>query len=168
MKPTATVLALILSVVPSTQATSQEHSKAEAAFKQLTSLVGEWEGVQDGAPIKVRYTITANRSALMEQMQPDSADAMITMYTVDGRRLIATHYCSAGNQPQMVTQTVGDLERQGLTFSLARVTGMKTSDDWHNTGLTLTQQDEDHITQRWTYRYRGKSGTNVFHFTRKK
>jgi glycine cleavage system regulatory protein len=104
----------------------------------------------------------------MEIVQPGSSAAMITMFTVDGDRLIATHYCAAGNQPQMLTDAVGDLEKQGLTFSLARVTGMKTPDDWHNTGLTITQQDKQHITQRWTYLYKGKSGTNIFHYARKK
>src|SRR5919198_6758047 len=98
MKQTAQVLALTLTLAVSTQAAPQEHSRTAAAFKQLTSLVGEWEGVVDGAPIKVRYMLTANGSALMEQMQPDSSGAMVTMYTVDGDRLIATHYCSAGNQ----------------------------------------------------------------------
>jgi hypothetical protein len=38
-----------------------------AAFEQLASLVGEWKGVQDGAEIKVTYTLTANGSALQPQ-----------------------------------------------------------------------------------------------------
>ena len=61
----------------------------------------------------------------------------------------------------------GDLDK-GLTFSLERVTGMKTPDDWHNTGVTFTLDDKDHMTQRWTYLYKGKTGSTVFHYTRKK
>ena len=89
------------------------------------------------------------------------------MFIVDGDRLIATHYCSARNQPEMIASEPGNLEK-GLSFSLNRVTGMKTPDDWHNTGLTIKMDDKDHITQRWTYLYKGKAGTNLFHYTRRK
>jgi len=27
--------------------------------------------------------------------------------------------------------------------------------------------DKDHMTQRWTYLYKGKAGATVFHYTRK-
>ena len=142
-------------------------SKIAAAFKQLASLVGEWQAIQDGVPIKETYTLTANGSVLMSETKPANSEAMITMFTVDGDHLIATHYCVAGNQPQMVTGVPGDLEK-GVTFSLERVTGMKTADDWHNTGLTVTLDDKDHMTQRWTYLYKGKTGTTIFHYARKK
>jgi hypothetical protein len=141
--------------------------KSEAVFKQLTSLVGEWEAVQDRVPVTETYTLTANGSALMVETKPGNDPAMITMFTVDGDHLIATHYCAARNQPQMETGIPEDLQK-GVTFSLVRVTGMKTPDDFHNTGLTITLEDKDHMTQRWTYLYKGKSGTTIFHYIRKK
>ena len=142
--------------------------ESAAAFKQLASLVGEWEAIQEGVPVKETYTLTANGSVVMSETKPADSEAMITMFTVDGDHLIATHYCIARNQPQMITRTVGDLEKDGLTFSFARVTGMKTPDDWHNTGLTMKLDDKDHMTQRWTYLYKGKTGTTIFHYARKK
>ncbi len=145
----------------------QESTKSEAAFRQLRSLVGDWQGVYEGTPIKVRYTVTADGSALMLVEQPGDSAAMVTMFTVDGDHLIATHYCSARNQPQMVTGTPGNLENS-ITFSLVRVTGLKTPEDWHNTGLTVRQDDADHLTHQWTYVYKGTSGTRVFHFARLK
>ena len=51
-------------------------------------------------------------------------------------------------------------------ISLVRVTGLKTPDDWHNTGLTVILDDKDHITQRWTYLDKGKTGTTIFHYER--
>ncbi len=93
--------------------------------------------------------------------------SLVGEFTMDGDHLIATHYCIAGNQPQMVTGVPDDLQK-GVTFTLARVTGMKTPDDWHNTGLTVTLDDKDHMTQRWTYLYKGAAGTTTFHYTRKK
>jgi len=90
---------------------------------------------------------------------------MITMFSVDGDHLIATHYCSAKNQPQMITPAIADAQKP-LVFSLARVTGLKSPGDWHNTGLTVIQEDNDHLTQEWTYQSKGKSGKTVFHYTR--
>jgi hypothetical protein len=161
------ICVLVTAVVVSGQNQPQDSSKSAAVFKQLTSLVGEWEAVQEGVPVKETYKLTANGSVLMSETKPADSQPMITMFTVDGDHLIATHYCVAGNQPQMVTSAPGDLDK-GLTFSLERVTGMKTPDDWHNTGITLTLDDKDHMTQRWTYLYKGKTGTTVFHYARKK
>jgi len=161
------VAALVTATVLSGQTRPQDRTKSEAAFKQLASLVGEWEGVQDGVPIQVTYTLTANGTALMEDQKPGDSPPMITMFTVDGDHLMATHYCVTGNQPQMVSGVPEDLQK-GVTFSLARVTGMKTPADWHNTGLTVMFDDKDHITQRWTYLYKGKAGSTVFHYARKK
>jgi hypothetical protein len=44
---------------------------------------------------------------------------------------------------------------------------MKTPEDWHNTGLEVLLEDTDHLAQKWTYLYKGKTGTTIFHFTRK-
>jgi hypothetical protein len=150
-------------------AQSQTHpaTTSEAAFKQLAGLAGEWDAVQDGTPVKETYTLTANGSALLVETTPANESAMITMITVDGDHLIATHYCSAGNQPSMVSRAPVDLQK-GLTFSLERVTGLKTPDDWHNTGITITLDDHDHMTQRWTYIYKGEPGTTLFHYTRRR
>jgi hypothetical protein len=149
------------------QTLPQDRTKSEGAFHELASLVGEWEAIQDGTPVKETYTLTANGSALLVETKPANESAMITMVTVDGDHLIATHYCSAGNQPQMISTAPLDLHK-GLTFSLDRVTGLKTADDWHNTGITITLDDTEHMTQRWTYLYKGKAGTTIYHYTRKR
>ena len=142
-----------------------DKTKSEEAFDRLASLKGEWEGQQDGVKISLVYTLTANGSALMEEFRPESGPVMVTMFTVDGDHLIATHYCSAKNQPQMVTAAITDAQKP-LEFSLARITGLKSQDAWHNTGLTLIQEDSDRLTQEWTYESKGKSGKTVFRYTR--
>ena len=147
------------------QSQPQDSSKSAAVFKQLKSLLGEWEAVQEGVPVKETYTLTANGSVLMSETKPADSEPMITMFTVDGDHLIATHYCSAKNQPQMITSALTDVQKP-LAFSLARVTGLKSPDDWHNTGLTVIQEDNDHLTQEWTYESKGKSGKRIFRYTR--
>jgi hypothetical protein len=157
------VIALALIGIARTRGAEKPNSVL--AFERLTSLVGEWKGVQDGTEMKLIYTLTADGSALMEEFRA-AQSVMVTMFTVDGDHLIATHYCSAGNQPQMITGPITDPSARSLAFTLSRVTGMKTPQDWHNTGLTVTLEDKQHLTQLWTYEYDGKKGTNTFHFIR--
>ena len=152
-------------VVIASAALTGDKTKSEQAFDRLTSLKGEWTGQIDGVNTTLIYTLTANGSALMEQCRPEKGPEMITMFTVDGDHLIATHYCSARNQPQMATSPITDAQKP-LEFSLVRVTGLQSPDDFHNTGLTVIQEDNDHLTQEWSYQHRGKTGKNIFRFTR--
>lgn len=145
---------------------AEERSKAALAFERLASLVGEWKGSQGATEIRVAYTLAADGSALMEEFRPHGGPMMVTMFFVDGDRLLATHYCSAKNQPQMSTAPIADPDARSMAFSLVRVTGLRSSGDWHNTGLVVTMEDRDHLTQEWTYLADGQIGKTVFHFER--
>jgi hypothetical protein len=142
-----------------------DKTKSEEAFDRLAALKGEWKGQIDGVNTTLIYALTANGSALMEECRPEKGPEMITMFTVDGDHLIATHYCSAKNQPQMATSAITDVQKP-LEFSLVRVTGLKSPNDFYNTGLTVIQEDKNHLTQEWSYQSKGKTGKNIFHFTR--
>jgi hypothetical protein len=159
------LLGIVMVSVMAATAFAVDKTKSDQAFDRLSSLQGEWKGEQDGVKVRLIYTLTANGSALMEECRPETGHTMITMFTVDGDHLIATHYCSAKNQPQMTTSAITDVQKP-LVFSLVRVTGLKSPDDFHNTGLTVIQEDNDHLTQEWLYQAKGKTGKNTFHFTR--
>ncbi len=146
-----------------------EQSKSVITFERLAaSLAGQWKGVQDGTEFEVSYTLTANGSVLMEEFRPKDGPMMVTMFSVDDDRLLATHYCSAKNQPQMATNPITDPQAKSVAFSLVRVTGLTSPGDWHNTGLVVTIEDRDHVTQDWTYLSDGKSGKSSFHLTRER
>jgi hypothetical protein len=152
-------------VLVASVAFAADKTKSEDAFDRLTFLKGQWVGEAFGVKTTLIYTLTANGSALMEQCRPEKRSEMITIFTIDGDHLIATHYCSAKNQPQMATPAITDAQ-QPLAFSLVRVTGLKSPDAFHNTGLTVIQEGNNHLTQEWLYESKGKTGKNVFHFTR--
>jgi hypothetical protein len=161
----AFIAAFSLAAVAQTSETKKHRSVA-----RLSSLVGEWTGVEQGSDVIVTYTLIGDGSTLIEATRPVEGPAtltMTTMYSVDGDRLLATHYCDWKNQPQMASKPITDPGMKSFTFSLVRVTGMKTSGAYHNTGAEIILEDQNHLTQRWRYIGNGKSGTSVFHLTRK-
>jgi|SRR5437667_7454053 len=155
----------VIALLVAAAALASDKRKSEEAFDRLASLKGEWKGEIDGIKTTLIYTLTADGSALMEQFRPEKGPEMITMFTVDGDHLIATHYCAAKNQPLMVTSAITDVQKP-LVFSLVRITGLKSPDDFHNTGLTVIQEDNDHLTQEWSYQFKRKNRKNIFSFTR--
>ena len=157
---------LTIATSGSMAAFAAEKSSSAATFDALIALAGKWKGEYKGTEVKLIYTLTANGTALMEEFRPRTGPVMITMFTVDGDHLVALHYCSAGNQPYMKTERITEPQTKQVAFTLERVTGMATPDDWHNTGLVMILEDQDHLTQEWTYIDKGETGKTVFHFTR--
>jgi len=139
------------------------------AFDQSKSLAGEWEGKASpsAAATKLTYTVVSNGSVVMEHLLPAKESEMITMYSVDGDRLVVTHYCAMGNQPTMQTDPLKAATGK-YDFKFVRLGGAKSPDEAHMAALTLTILDKDHITQVWTFDDHGKSMTDTFAYTRVK
>ena len=79
-----------------------DHVDPRAVFKQLQTLVGEWEGkTEAGRVLKVSYRLTANNSVLVETWTLGPQRESLTLYHMDNEDLIATHYCALGNQPRL-------------------------------------------------------------------
>jgi hypothetical protein len=60
---------------------SRDRTKSDAAFKQLTTLAGEWEAIQDGTPVRETFTVTASGSTVFVETRPANETPMITMIT---------------------------------------------------------------------------------------
>jgi hypothetical protein len=137
------------------------------AFEQLKSLTGTWEGKKDhDEPVKVTYELVSNGSVLMERLDSANEAEMITMYSLDGSRLVVTHYCSMGNQPTMQTAPLSAATGK-YDFHFVRVAGTKTPGEGHMADLTLSLPDKDHLTQVWTFDDHGKTNTEIFTYIRK-
>ncbi len=91
---------------------------------------------------------------------------MISMFNLDGDRLLMTHYCGAGNQPRMVASTSPD--GKTLTFDFLDATNLASPDDGHMTRLVLSMPDANHHTEEWIYSDHGKQEKEVFELWRKK
>ena len=105
-----TALALLLAS-PVPLRAEQPASAAAHAFEQLSGLVGAWESrVGDGPPHSVEYRLSANGSVLVETWALGPGRESMTLYHLEGDRLLATHYCVQGNQPrlQLVKSTANE------------------------------------------------------------
>jgi hypothetical protein len=128
---------------------------AQKSFDKLKTLVGTWEGKgAQGQPLRVTFRLTGNGSALMSEI--GDPENMVTMFHMDGDRLLMTHYCGAGNQPRM--RATASPDGKTIPFEFVDVTGVTKSQPGHMTGLAVTVADADHHTEAWTFQNQdGKS-----------
>ena len=155
---------LLAAIAAGAATANNEKTTGALAFDQLKALVGEWQNANGST--KITYTLVSGGTALMERMQPSNEAEMITMYSADGDKIVVTHYCSEGNQPSMKTETLKGIANK-YSFSLVSVSGLKSPDAGHMTGLILTLVDKDHLKQEWTYWNKGKTDTAAFEYSRK-
>jgi hypothetical protein len=140
-------------------------STANQSFEQLKSLDGTWEGkAPDGQAAQVIYRVTANGSALMSEIK--GKEDMVSMFNLDGNRVVMTHYCAVGNQPRMVASSSPD--GKTVTFDFLDATNLATSDAGHMTRMVLSMLDANHHTEEWIYTDHGKEMKEVFDLWRKK
>jgi len=155
-KPQDPSAAMKMSVVPQTP-----------EWKQLLALVGTWEGTMEEAGQKMPATadvrMTGDGSAIMHVMGKDSPYEMVTMIHPDGKRLLATHYCAAHNQPRMAL--VPSKAANQVAFTFVDGTNIGPGEQ-HMKGVVFTFIDADHHDEAWTSSGSDKPG--LFTFARKK
>jgi hypothetical protein len=105
-----TILFIIIFAAASA-AFSQETSKnvtpqsdAQKAFEKLKTLSGSWGGTIMGVPINFTIRTASSGTAILQEgntAKGPTPDHEITMFYLDGDRLLATHYCDAGNRVNM-------------------------------------------------------------------
>jgi hypothetical protein len=59
-------------------------------------------------------------------------------------------------------------EEKSIVFDLVDVTNLSAPDASHMRKLVVTFGDQDHFTQEWTWREKGKDIAVIVHFERKK
>jgi hypothetical protein len=136
---------------------------AQKEFDLLKTLSGSWQGTgSQGQPVKVSYRVTANGSALMSEIQGE-AD-MVSMFHLDGDRLLMTHYCAAGNQPRM--QAMASPDGRSVTFDFLDATNLASPQATHMHRVVFTVIDANHHTEEWDATMNGKEMKEVFDLRR--
>ena len=112
MKSIRIALLFLFAIFVATAALAQSNS--QAAFDKLKSLQGSWSGkTMEGKNVQVTFRAISGGSAVESEIQGESEANMISVFHLDGDRLLMTHYCGVGNQPRMV----GTLSSDGKTIT---------------------------------------------------
>ena len=113
-----------------------ENAAGPAAYARLKTLVGEWEADTDMGKAHVTYELIAGGTSLVERESADKMPAMLTVYHLDGDRLLLTHYCMAGNQPRMQARAFNP-DTGEVDFRFLDATNLATPDAGHMHNVTL-------------------------------
>jgi len=138
---------------------------AQKSFGMLQGLEGNWSGTnQQGHPVDVSFRMTAGGSALMSEIRGHGPENMITMFHMDGDRLLMTHYCGAGNQPRM---KVVSADAKSVSFEFMDGTNIAPGGG-HMQHVTFSQPDADHQVEEWVFLDHGKEHKELFTLERVK
>lgn len=139
-------------------------SDAQKSFDKLKNLAGTWQGaatldppqkeMTDGTLTQISLRVTSRGNALVHEMKgagtpddPAHYDHPVTMFYLDGERLLLTHYCDAGNRPRMVAKTSAD--GKTVEFDFLDVAGGTEYGHMHHAVFTFI--DANHHIEDWTY-----------------
>ena len=132
-------------------------SEAQKSFDQLKTLAGSWEGRVttvppqadiEGKPMQVTLRVTSMGNALIHEAKgAGRPDDPITMFYLDGDRLMLTHYCDAGNRPRMT----GKMSADGKTVEFEFLDVAGSTQYGHMDHAVFTLIDANHHIEDWTY-----------------
>jgi hypothetical protein len=164
MRKYAFVFALLV-VAATGNALAASHSAA--AFKKLQGLAGDWEGTNEKhQPVKTSFKSIVSNTAMMETLSPSGMEDMVTVYSLDGDGIALVHFCPTNNQPRL-RAVPGSADVKELAFDFQGASNLPSPNTGHQHHLLIRFEDENHITETWTWRDNGMDMPMVFHLTRK-
>lgn len=141
-----------------------------AAMDAIKKLAGTWEGTEampDGSKGSLVFKVTSGNSVVLETMMPGTEHEMTNAYHMDGKDLVFTHYCAAGNQPRLKAKD--PQAAKTIVFEFKDGTNMDPKVSGHMGSMTLTIVDDTHLKEEWRYFKDGKTAGEpmVFEFVKK-
>ena len=144
---------------------------ALARLGRLKALAGTWSGkashrAGDAADAKVEWSVTGGGTAVVERLFPGTPHEMMTVYVVDGRDLVLTHYCAAGNQPTMKARPEGGTDL--IVFDFVSGGNMRPTDA-HMHAAVITFLPDGGLRTDWSsFKNGGVSDTVTFELRRER
>ena len=142
---------VVLFFASGSTAKGSEVASAEEGLDRLGGLVGTWEIVDSDKDFRIEFDLVAGDSVLVETWYSGTTKRSLTLYHLDGERLMATHYCPQGNQPRLVAKPSSDSAR--LSFEYFDATNLEDPAASHQHSLSFDFSDPSGIVKRSeTYR----------------
>lgn len=133
-------------------------SDAAAMFDRLKALEGEWESDSPGlGKVRAIYKVVGAGSAVEEHFSGEKIPGgeMITLYHLDGDRLVLTHYCAAHNQPRMVAKRINPAKGE-VDFVFLDATNLASPNAGHMRNARIQLVDANHFNSQWEFFQDGK------------
>jgi hypothetical protein len=146
-------------------AAAAEPITPRAAFAQLQTLVGEWEGkTEKGRALKVSYRLTAAGTVLIETWTLGPQRESLTLYHMDDESLLATHYCPVGNQPRLRLTEGGSASL--FAFEFVSATNLPKPEAAHQHRFEMELLDANSFARSETYLENGKGDAERIVYSR--
>ena len=130
---------------------------AQQAFEQFKKLEGAWKGKSTkGWEEIVNFKTIAKGSVVVESsFDAHPNETMMTMFHLDGERLMLTHFCVARNQPRLVATSFSE-DGKTITFSFLDGGNLPSRDRGHMDKALYKFIDDNHVSTQWTWYQDGK------------
>ncbi len=157
--PTSTTLGPSLSVRGPDGALLRviERSPAVLTFERLRALAGRWKTRSSiGWEEDCRISVIAAGSAILEQSEgAHPGETMLTVWHLDGSRLLLTHYCVARSQPRLVATRFED-DGATVYFEFLDATNLASRDVGHMDSIVYHFDGPDRFTSQWSWYQDGR------------
>jgi|ERR1044072_2697844 hypothetical protein len=155
LKNLAALLICLLALASVSRAQGQQkaaavQSDAQKALEKMKSLTGSWQGtIRD---IAINFTIRAASSgtAILHEGNTSGGgppNHEITIFYVEGERLLATHYCDAGNRSRLE----GKISPDGKTIEFSFLDVVGSTRGGYLKGAVFTMIDATHHIAELTF-----------------
>jgi hypothetical protein len=125
-------------------------SDAKKAFEKMKTLAGSWQGTVMDIPINFTIRAASSGTAILHEGDTSGGGPPkheITMFYVEGDRLLATHYCDAGNRSRCEGKMSPD--GKAIEFSFLDVAGPTRGG--YLKDMVITMIDADHHIVAFTF-----------------
>jgi hypothetical protein len=135
----------------------QVEALAKQTFERLKKFEGKWTGRSTKGWQEVINFKTIAQGSVVHESSFDAHpnETMATMYYLDGRRLLLTHYCVSKTQPRLHATAFEDGGRK-VTFTFLDATSLPSRDKGHMDKVIINFVDDTHFTSQWTWYQDGK------------
>jgi hypothetical protein len=133
---------------PSKSTSAQSESKK--ALTKLKTLIGSWQGTIMKIPLDFTIrSVSSDTAVLLEgnTIKEGPPKQEITMFYLEGDRLLGTHYCDAGNRSRWEGKLSPD--EKSIEFSFLDVSG--STRGGYLKDMSFTVVDSDHQIVAFTF-----------------
>jgi hypothetical protein len=157
-----TSLALLFAAA--TPCDAQANTAASAGYATLKTLTGAWNAKSSKGTIRVSFRTISNGSALAETYVTASGKETLTIFHLDGKRLLATHYCGLGNQPRLALDRAS--KPGHFVFRFVDATNLAARTDPHLVQLDFVFTEAGEFSMTEIYEQAGKHERTTLDFQR--